>query len=1110
MSESIDPVRAAAVVVAGPTVSVTRAGHFRIRRLELEAFKCVETANVELGPGLNVLYGPNDLGKSSLGEALRAVLLLPPTSVDRKEFEPWGRDQAPLVRLRFDHDGASFRLAKTWGEGARGTAMLERSEDGNVWTKIDSGRAVDGALRKMLGWGVKEPGGKGAPKGLPKSFITTALLAASSRIEELFADDLGQDTDSAGRERLAQALESLAEDPMFKRILTEAQDQVDRTKDSRGNFRRAKDLPLGRIAERIRTLNDELEELDRQAQQSESVHEVLRVARQRQTALRDQLGDAHTERARRRAAYEAGAVWRAARDALATAREALAVIDREHARRARLSDEVAVARERVAAAVDEQQRMAAAAATAELTLRTASDELAALERSDATVTARAELGARELELGRRRQTITSARARVGDALALDRETATASASAAAALTALRGVEQQLAAKQAELLRSEAALRTAIASCGAAQWRDATARLAQLERRHAESQAAAARARLLRQGVAERRAELSRNQPPDAATLTALGDLDARRRRAEDQAAVGFAVTLRDAKEAPQITIDDHAPTSAAAGSTIVARRDMTIVIPGWGTLVVAAGSVELRDELATANARWQADGLPILAAHGAATFEALSAAAAAWSVLAEQCARDDASATALEREAAASAVDAATLAATRAEIDRAAAMVIEHAGAPADDTVIERVVGELGTRPADVLDRDRTRLDAAVQALRASQAELDVQVARATAASSERRRVADEAVARADASRRGLDPAYAADLVTAAAELDDELAAVERGATEVTRALATLAETGARTTAAVRDRVTAASAEVDRCRVAQREAELRTSTLREAAAAATARLEEAGATTGDSRETAAAEVERRERDLAALPEPATTESEQSLAAIGVEIERIDEQLRLADAEIQKAEGSLEQIGGQSARERLGDARAQLESSKRAEADMQRDVEGWEMLRDTLRAVETEQGRHVGDALASAVENRLRTLTRDRYGRLDLDRDLKAQGVRIAGSPRAITSLSAGLKEQLATLVRLAVAEHLDATVVLDDHLAQTDPSRVDYFRELLREVGGRVQIVVLTCRPLDYLELTELPTANAVFDATPFVRAIDLERVIARLPVTAG
>ena len=51
----------------------------RLHRLRVWNFGAVRDIDVEFGPGLNVLYGPNDLGKSTLVDAIRLVLLLPHT-----------------------------------------------------------------------------------------------------------------------------------------------------------------------------------------------------------------------------------------------------------------------------------------------------------------------------------------------------------------------------------------------------------------------------------------------------------------------------------------------------------------------------------------------------------------------------------------------------------------------------------------------------------------------------------------------------------------------------------------------------------------------------------------------------------------------------------------------------------------------------------------------------------------------------------------------------------------------------------------------------------------------------------------------------------------------
>ena len=41
------------------------------------SFGAIGNVDVEFGPGPNVLYGPNDLGKSALGKAIRLGLPFP-------------------------------------------------------------------------------------------------------------------------------------------------------------------------------------------------------------------------------------------------------------------------------------------------------------------------------------------------------------------------------------------------------------------------------------------------------------------------------------------------------------------------------------------------------------------------------------------------------------------------------------------------------------------------------------------------------------------------------------------------------------------------------------------------------------------------------------------------------------------------------------------------------------------------------------------------------------------------------------------------------------------------------------------------------------------------
>ena len=74
----------------------------KILRLRVTDFAAIREADIDLGRGLNVLYGPNDLGKSTLAEAIRLALLLPHTSSHIDEYVPLTGGQSPVVELTFE------------------------------------------------------------------------------------------------------------------------------------------------------------------------------------------------------------------------------------------------------------------------------------------------------------------------------------------------------------------------------------------------------------------------------------------------------------------------------------------------------------------------------------------------------------------------------------------------------------------------------------------------------------------------------------------------------------------------------------------------------------------------------------------------------------------------------------------------------------------------------------------------------------------------------------------------------------------------------------------------------------------------------------------------
>ena len=65
--------------------------------------------------------------------------------------------------------------------------------------------------------------------------------------------------------------------------------------------------------------------------------------------------------------------------------------------------------------------------------------------------------------------------------------------------------------------------------------------------------------------------------------------------------------------------------------------------------------------------------------------------------------------------------------------------------------------------------------------------------------------------------------------------------------------------------------------------------------------------------------------------------------------------------------------------------------------------------------------------------------------------------------------------------------------------LLDDQLTQTDIHRMAWLRDLIREVTGRIQVIVFTCRASDYLLPEEMQgiTRGAAVQVIDLAQAID-------------
>jgi uncharacterized protein YhaN len=282
-----------------------------------------------------------------------------------------------------------------------------------------------------------------------------------------------------------------------------------------------------------------------------------------------------------------------------------------------------------------------------------------------------------------------------------------------------------------------------------------------------------------------------------------------------------------------------------------------------------------------------------------------------------------------------------------------------------------------------------------------------------------------------------------------------------------------------------------------------------TTALTEARASASARKGERDATaaqlTAANAPALTARVEAAVKHLATFDDVEIL-SPDELAARERTVDQARAAAEQAGRDFANAEGALSKVGGPQAREQVRQLEEAVTVAKAREHHLEVDAAAWKLLVEAVREAEKEDSSSLGNALAGPVTSRFAELTGGRYPAVRFDPSLKASGVDGVGtqsSPETIlNALSVGTRDHLATLVRLAIALQLKSAIVLDDHLVHTDLGRLAWFRDALSHAAAQTQVVVLTCRPLDYVAEAALPTDTAwKGDAT---RVIDLARVIQR------
>lgn len=1060
-----------------------------IRRLKVTDCAGIVDASVDLERGLNVLHGPNEIGKSSLVEAVRAVLLLQSGSSAAQVLADWHGGGPPRVALTFEREGQVWRVRKTFRKGG-GQAFLEYSRDGRDFSTDSRGREVDGRLNEMLGWGAVPPGGRGGPRGMPSTLITTALLGRQDEVAAILDGSLADDPTESGREQLMRALEGLAEDPRLKNLLAAVQEKVDLAYTATGRRRSGRASPWTQLKEERRAAEEARQEVRSQRDESESVRRHVRELQWEQTeaeARRD---------AARRALEEAQAIA-SRHDELAQARAAFRAA-REQAER--IESLIRTCDEKLAAAEAERGQVTL--------LSSRQDELKRAAERCAEQLAEARERARDLESGageqERRLRQEEARNRLLEAdRALDRlERRTENARRLGELDRqVRLLDDRIEERKRNLARSQARIEEAERSLASARRRLQELRVERLgarclaarddlkrrAREHEAAQRHASAAAAAEDEAASLRKEADALRAPSTEEIGRLNRLESHRRIAREKLAVGLVADLELQPGATAEVRTDRETEVVRVGegrhADVEARRELRVDFPGVGVVRVRGGGKELVAAADAAEREAEAARRPLLDRAGAVSKRELED-------LHRQAERLRADAEERDRMAAEARVRAEGLedaererALARGALDRSLCALAEALDQGIDQSLDQNLDQGLD-RSASVEEyirglvaRPREESELVGEMRKAERRVLEFRDRRRGLESKLEHDARDLDRDRQERESRRNDLSGADDfdwrgLLDDAAARGAELAGKREAAKS--RLEAVRAEAAGQVEAARKNLH----------RLEQEDASLRRRRDGAAGSLAAQREKLAGLETEarvhqdalahEDMAAARAERERRREILEEL--------EEGLAGVVLadtrELERTAREAEAAvsriTADLQKRRGALEQVGGAYAEEQARQAEERVEAVRERESDLEVEYEAWKLLAETLREVEKQETAHLGKALVGPVSSRISELTGGRYGDVAIGPELDAGGVRFAGKVRLFGELSVGAREQIAILLRISIAEALGAFVVLDDQLTQTDSRRMAWLRELLEDAARRIQIVVLTCHPEDY------------------------------------
>lgn len=201
------------------------------------------------------------------------------------------------------------------------------------------------------------------------------------------------------------------------------------------------------------------------------------------------------------------------------------------------------------------------------------------------------------------------------------------------------------------------------------------------------------------------------------------------------------------------------------------------------------------------------------------------------------------------------------------------------------------------------------------------------------------------------------------------------------------------------------------------------------------------------------------------------------EPERAAAALelaGGNLSRIKRDLDRTREKLLRTEGQLSQLQKEGLYDQIAAVEAEL-AAKSLESDkLHRQAEAVNLLQSIMTKRQAEAHQKYVEPFKIKIE----ALGRMVFGRsfeVHITDDLQVAERTLNGVTVPFDSLSAGAREQIALIGRLACAQLIDpdegAPVILDDTLGFADPKRLTDLGAVIASVGATAQVILLTCQP---------------------------------------